>query len=243
MEVYKIINVINNKIYIGSTIYTKEYRWNDKNSGFSHINCSKDIKNKSPLYEDIRKYGSDSFSLETLEFVEYNDKLSKNENRHIIQLKEDYYIKYYWNKVGADNIYNVMKSAFTNSDGNQFHTLESIKKSKKTRIERYGRLVPVTDKDIQRRTETNIRNSSGIFSNKALHRRGHVYKYNGKIYYGITNLYNKLISEGYDLSWNQVRRIALYKEISRSNLDKYPNILDSIVIFKKGSDEWYETTK
>lgn len=53
MLIYKIVNKINNKVYIGQTTRDIESRWKE------HIKCSKD--QNSPIYSAIRKYGIDNF--------------------------------------------------------------------------------------------------------------------------------------------------------------------------------------
>lgn len=70
MEVYRITNTITGKVYIGSTKYTKEYRWS------THL---KDLKkgDSRPLYEDIRKYGIDAFDLTTLHKYDSNTTISE----------------------------------------------------------------------------------------------------------------------------------------------------------------------
>jgi hypothetical protein len=70
-EIYKISNIINNKVYIGKT---KKYYQNNpfgfENRFKNHIICafSKSKKNDCPkLYNAIRKYGKDNFKTELFE--------------------------------------------------------------------------------------------------------------------------------------------------------------------------------
>ena len=90
--IYKITNKINNKIYIGKTTHTVQYRWNQ------HTSASFTDKNKLDynylLHKAIRKYGKENFSLEILEEVEDEKVLSE---------KEMYYIKLYNSCVLEDN--------------------------------------------------------------------------------------------------------------------------------------------
>ena len=90
--IYKITNKINNKIYIGKTTHTVQYRWNQ------HTSASFTDKNKLDynylLHKAIRKYGKENFSLEILEKVEDEKVLSE---------KEMYYIKLYNSCVLEDN--------------------------------------------------------------------------------------------------------------------------------------------
>ena len=61
--IYKITNTINNKAYIGKTEKTNPLnRWKE------HIkDANKVYKNKRPLYEAIKKYGSNNFTFEVIE--------------------------------------------------------------------------------------------------------------------------------------------------------------------------------
>jgi group I intron endonuclease len=58
MLIYKITNLINNKIYIGKTIRTVELRWQE------HIRDSK--TGKTPLYLAMQKYGINNFKIEII---------------------------------------------------------------------------------------------------------------------------------------------------------------------------------
>lgn len=76
--IYKIINHINNKIYIGKTDYSIEKRWNE------HCRDARkeDIQNR-PLYKAMRKYGIENFSIEIIEETTEPDK------------REIFWIEYY----------------------------------------------------------------------------------------------------------------------------------------------------
>ena len=75
--IYKIINKSNDKIYIGKTTYTIAYRWNQ------HISAATSDKEKDDynylLHKAIRKYGADNFTVEVVEEVEDESKLSSRE--------------------------------------------------------------------------------------------------------------------------------------------------------------------
>ena len=78
--IYKITNMLNNKIYIGKTNRTIEERWRE------HVRSSKLAnKNHIPLYKAFNKYGIANFCIEEIEEVPYN----------IVDEKEQYYIQYY----------------------------------------------------------------------------------------------------------------------------------------------------
>ena len=60
--IYKITNIINEKVYIGKTINPIEHRWRE--------HCSEYNKNKNekrPLYNAMKKYGVENFKIEEIE--------------------------------------------------------------------------------------------------------------------------------------------------------------------------------
>lgn len=59
--IYKITNLVNNKIYIGKTDRTIEERFKE------HIRNSTDPAMEQPLYRAIRKHGIDKFKIEEIE--------------------------------------------------------------------------------------------------------------------------------------------------------------------------------
>lgn len=79
--IYKIENKINNKVYIGKTLYTIERRYkqhleNSKRKYLQHL----------PIYAAMIKYGIDNFQVSEVEYVENYQSLSE---------KEIYWIKEY----------------------------------------------------------------------------------------------------------------------------------------------------
>lgn len=78
--IYKITNVINNKVYIGKTLRSPKKRWQE------HCRDSRrKITAHRLFYQDINKYGKDNFLLETIESCDNN----------IADDREIYWIKYY----------------------------------------------------------------------------------------------------------------------------------------------------
>lgn len=78
--IYKITNHLNQKAYIGKTIYTVEERWQE------HIRDSKRDRCKDrPLYRAMNKYGIENFSIEQIEEVEVKD----------LSNREIYWIEHY----------------------------------------------------------------------------------------------------------------------------------------------------
>ena len=67
MWIYKIINIQNNKVYIGQTIRPIEQRFN------RHLNDALNNVLDTHLARAIRKYGKDSFIIEEIGIFEYYD--------------------------------------------------------------------------------------------------------------------------------------------------------------------------
>lgn len=79
--IYKIENILNNKIYIGQSINI-EKRWKaHKKAAFDN----KATEYEYPLYRAMRKYGVDNFVFDIIEECE----------SHILNDREKYWIKYY----------------------------------------------------------------------------------------------------------------------------------------------------
>lgn len=79
--IYKITNLINNKVYIGQSVNIEKRIISHKNTGFNPKNSSYDY----PLYKAIRKYGLENFSFEIIEEL----------NKDLLNDREKYWISYY----------------------------------------------------------------------------------------------------------------------------------------------------
>ena len=77
--IYIIKNTINEKVYIGQTTNTIEYRFSQ------HLDCAKRDYKNSALYSAMRKYGKEYFYIEPIEEVPF-EKLDE---------REIYWISYY----------------------------------------------------------------------------------------------------------------------------------------------------
>ena len=78
--IYKIINDINEKVYIGKTQQTIQQRWSN------HLKDSvKTTKEHRPLYAAMRKYGGEHFKIEIIEECD----------TFILEEREIYWINYY----------------------------------------------------------------------------------------------------------------------------------------------------
>jgi group I intron endonuclease len=80
--IYKITNLVNNKVYIGQTKYTAEWRWQ------THLRDAFDSKSENYnviLHRAIRKYGIEKFQVEEIEQC----------TTQYLSEKERYWISYY----------------------------------------------------------------------------------------------------------------------------------------------------
>nr|DAF44275.1 MAG TPA: intron associated endonuclease [Podoviridae sp. ct8Lf7] len=75
MIIYKITNLINNKIYIGLTTTELKVRWN------SHRHCVK--SDPRHLYCSMRKYGIENFTIEQIDSADSIIKLGELERYYI----------------------------------------------------------------------------------------------------------------------------------------------------------------
>ncbi len=80
MIVYKIINKINSKIYIGLTKHSLEYRWK------KHLERLNSKRPKTYLYNAMLKYGVDNFTIE---------KIDSGNTIKELNLKEAYWADFY----------------------------------------------------------------------------------------------------------------------------------------------------
>lgn len=108
--IYKITNLINNKIYIGKTLKDVYSRFAE------HIRTSRneDCENR-PLYKAMKKYGVENFKVEEIEKVAVTDGHELNE-------REIYWIAYY-------NSYENGYNATLGGDGKSYLDYEKIAKT------------------------------------------------------------------------------------------------------------------
>lgn len=90
MIIYRITNLINDKIYIGQTIESLSKRWR------RHTWVSTKKRNAMAITSAIIKYGQENFIIEQIDTAE---------NIEDLNIKEEYYIKYY-NSI-SPNGYNI----------------------------------------------------------------------------------------------------------------------------------------
>ncbi|MBQ5474538.1 MAG: GIY-YIG nuclease family protein [Lachnospiraceae bacterium] len=79
MWIYKITNIQNNKVYIGQSIRPIEQRFK------RHINDAINNKLDTHFARAIRKYGKDSFRIETIDTAQTQEELNQKEQYWIQQ--------------------------------------------------------------------------------------------------------------------------------------------------------------
>lgn len=82
--IYKITNIINNKIYVGLTTKTPEERWKQ------HVSTAHKLNHKDSkclFKRAIRKYGQDNFKLEIIDIADSEEELKEKEIYWIKKLK------------------------------------------------------------------------------------------------------------------------------------------------------------
>lgn len=111
MIIYKITNIINNKIYIGLTINTLDNRLTQHRYEAKH-------GTDRPLYRAMRKYGDKAFKAEIIDTAN---------NLKELKEKEQYWIKYY-NSYGANgNGYNATKGGDVKTHPSESYLQVSLK--------------------------------------------------------------------------------------------------------------------
>lgn len=223
MEVYKITSLDTSRIYIGSTSQTKESRWGDRNSGWSHLSVAYSGDSR-PLYEDIRKYGPDRFKLDTIEIIDSRDQLI---------VREDYWIRYYWDMLGGDSLYNMYRGAKMTGDASQMHTDAAKVKREQTMISRYGTTdlsKLISDESKKIRYDTMLARKSGICSEAAYNHRSGAYALpDGSIVYGLPAVQQYLVSLGYEITWSQTNHLINGGYLSQRMRNKYPDLYDILI--------------
>lgn len=103
--IYKIVNLLNGKIYIGQTIHPDKRWW-------EHCAHARRKDDNYPIHLAINKYGVENFKMEILEWTEDYDN------------KEIYYIKFY-NSL-SPNGYNIAKGGNSISLSGEKHPRNTI---------------------------------------------------------------------------------------------------------------------
>lgn len=167
--IYKIINLINEKIYIGQTVKSLEERW------YEHIRWGKNNDLNHHLYSSMRKYGAENFKIE---------ELLKCYSQKDLDFFEDYYIVVY-DTMNPEKGYNKMRGGWGfhgYSSEVIIRRAESLKKylsnpENKNKIIERNKKISKTMKEYSNRTEVKkefkerMEKWNSIPENKEKHRK------------------------------------------------------------------------
>jgi len=138
MIIYKVTCLVNNKIYIGKTIYPLNKRKTN------HLSEARKKRNKSILHDAICRYGEDSFVWEVIDEVLFSESL--------IEL-EKYYIKKFKSRV--PNGYNIT----VGGEGYPPNFQSSIESRKKMSISAKNK-PPMTEETKKKMSESSMGNKN-----------------------------------------------------------------------------------
>lgn len=116
--IYKIVNKVNGKIYIGQTKQLLKDRFN------SHCHSSKYKYHNSPLYQAFRKYGINNFDVFEIE---------KCDN-HLLNEKEEFYINEY-NSLTPSG-YNILKGSISQGLSQDWLNSDTFKEGRKRQADK-----------------------------------------------------------------------------------------------------------
>ena len=102
--IYKIVNNINDKVYIGKTLSSLENRFLEHKR-----DSARECEKNRPLYKAMSKYGVDNFSIELIEEVPIE----------VLSQREIYWIEFY-------NSYKYGYNATKGGDGKLLYDYEAI---------------------------------------------------------------------------------------------------------------------
>lgn len=145
--IYKIVNKINGKIYIGQTKHSLKDRFN------GHCYSSKHKYRNSPLYQAFRKYGINNFDVFEIE---------KCEN-HLLNEKEEFYINEY-NSLTPSG-YNILKGSISQGLSQDWLDSEDFKEGRRKQADKL-RGVPKTEEHKKNISLSRINNPKVIEANK-----------------------------------------------------------------------------
>ena len=130
MIIYKVTNLVNNKIYVGKTINTLRYRKT------THQSDAKNRKHNCIFHKAIRKYGEENFVWEIIDEVLFAESL--------IEL-EKYYIKKFESK---------MPSGYNMTDGGEGTTGRIITNEFREKLRKANTGKKLSKETIKKRTES-----------------------------------------------------------------------------------------
>jgi group I intron endonuclease len=191
--IYKIVNKINGKIYIGQTKQQLKNRFNH------HCYSSKYKYHNSPIYQSFRKYGINNFDIFEIEKCD-NSLLNK---------KEEFYINEY-NSL-TPNGYNILKGCISQGLSENWLNSETFKKGRIRQADKL-RGVPLSKEHKKNISLSRINNPIVIEANKKNSMK-FVQKYKGIKPIALTNGLKRL-KEITGKTYEEIYGIEKAKEIS-----------------------------
>lgn len=143
--IYKIVNKVNGKIYIGQTKRQLKDRFNN--------HCFNSKTRSSPLYQSFRKYGINNFDIFEIE---------KCDNS-LLNVKEEFYINEY-NSLTPSG-YNILKGSISQGLSQDWLDSETFKQGRKKQADKL-RSIPLTKKHKKNISLSRINNPKVIEANK-----------------------------------------------------------------------------
>jgi group I intron endonuclease len=213
-KIYKITNIENNLIYIGCTINSLDKRF------YEHLYRCFKTDYKSKLYNSIKKYGKEKFTIELIEECELS----------VIYETEKKYIEQY------DSYNNGLNSTlggegclgYVHSPEMRIKISESVKNGNSHKGKTYGELYGDKAEEQREKRRLSVKNVWGSMSKNEKEQRVNnlrtsVQKKNTK--YGV-----ELITE----LKNKINNGAKFKEIK----EQYPQIKDWLYYSLKNNQRW-----
>jgi group I intron endonuclease len=218
MIIYKVINLINNKIYIGQTIQTLRERKR------RHISCAFVSNSNVYFHKALRKYGKENFKWEIIDIAETHEELNE---------KEKYWIALY-NSFG-ENGYNCTIGG--DATTGYKHTEESKEKMSKT-LKENGALKGSNNPN-SKLTEVKVLEIKELIKNGAslseiARRFNTTYSIISKIKRGITwkNVGEDVSYIKYHLTEDEVREIKILlneKDLNQKEIAKKFNVSTDVI--------------
>lgn len=147
--IYKIINIINNKIYVGSTINIR-HRWK------CHIKTLNSNRNKCKLLQRAwNKYGGDAFKFEILEELVFPPNYPKELIKIYILQREQFYLDTLLYASENNNLFNELGYNICRVAGSQLGFKHSEKSKLQMSLFQKGKLI--TEEARKKISEANIK--------------------------------------------------------------------------------------
>lgn len=204
MKVYKLTNLKNNKIYIGSTSKSLEERF----GGHLHDRKYKNTK----LYRDMKQYKKEDYNMEVI----FEDNSITRKQLYDI---EDKMIKDYYEKYGEELMLNESNSAWKINNYSCLHTSESQSKTAKTILKNRKKQFGEEYTDILTPQQRKIAGEKSGESRKAILQ----FKNEEKIK-GIKEFVEHLNNKGYEITRKHMNNYIYGGCFPKKIIEKYPEL-------------------